>query len=98
MSEAIPLEPVEISSAVPDGSGALTWTVADARAIQLHSAEKNIPETSGIVAEEKIFLVFAENSPHAGDRIRWRGEDFDIRSVRIFHSFSGKIIAYRCVC
>ena len=58
MSEAIPLESVEISSAVPDGSGALTWSVADARAIQLHSAEKNTPETSGIVTEEKIFLVF----------------------------------------
>ena len=97
MFKSVPLEVVQIRHAVPDGSGAVVWNSREAAAVLLNAAEKLQPETSGIVAEEQTFLLISETPPVPGDRLCRQQEELEIRSVRIFRSLEGKIIAYRCI-
>lgn len=98
MFENIPLEPAVIRTAVPDGSGNIVRTPFEARAVLLRQTEELQPETSGIVKDQKTFLIFAEKAPAPGDLFCWHETEFEIRTVYTIRSLAGKTIAYRCVC
>ena len=98
MFETFPLETAELKKAVADNSGGIDWISTKVGAIVLSATEKLQPPTSGIIEGENIFLIFTMERPSPGDQLVFATCCFEIRSVRIFRSMTGKIIVYRCVC
>ena len=82
-------EPVRLLLPLPpDADGAARAWIRD--------SSSRAPESGGIRENARVFLLRSPEPPLPGARIRHRGRDYDLRSVRVCQDLDGRTVAYLC--
>ena len=89
-------EPVRLLLPLPpDADGATRFRAVAARA-WIRDSSSRAPESGGIRENARVFLLRSPEPPLPGARIRHRGRDYDLRSVRVCQDLDGRTVTYLC--